>query len=58
MYKDRDNSAPTYEELVYLGFEPWQIKLIQKLPPDVQWVVHDEFIRRLMNGDDVDNFNF
>ena len=58
MYKDRDNSAPTDDELIYLGFEQWQIRLMREFSPDLQWVVHDEFIRRLMAGDDVDNFNF
>jgi len=49
---------PTTEELTTLGFEKWQISLMRKLPVDLQWEAHDEFIRRLMSNDDVDNFLF
>jgi len=52
------NCMPTTEELTTLGFEKWQISLMRKLPVDLQWEAHDEFIRRLMSNDDVDNFLF
>ena len=58
MNKNRPHSAPSIEELIYLGFEPWQISIIQKLPIELQWEAHDEFIRRLMSNDDVDNLRF
>jgi hypothetical protein len=54
----RENSAPTDEELNYLGVEPWQIHLIRRLPIGLQWVAHDEFIRRLMSNGDVDHLIF
>jgi hypothetical protein len=50
--------APTDKELHLLGFEPWQISIMRKLPVDVQWEAHDEFIRRLMSNDDVDHLKF
>jgi len=31
---------------------------MRKLPIDLQWVAHDEFIRRLMSNEDIDNFYF
>lgn len=58
MTYDRENSAPTTEELILLGFEQWQIAMMRKLPIDLQWVAHDEFIRRLMSDEDIDNFYF
>jgi len=56
MVYNRENSAPTTDELLYLGFENWQIKLVRQLPIDLQWEAHDEFIRRLMTDGDTDNF--
>ena len=58
MTYDRENSAPTTEELILLGFEQWKIAMMRKLPIDLQWVAHDEFIRRLMSNEDIDNFYF
>jgi len=49
---------PSDEELYHLGFEPWQVSIVRKLPVDLQWEAHDEFIRRLMSDDDVDNLKF
>ena len=54
----RDHTAPTTESLEYLGFEDWQIKLVRQLPPDMQWEAHDEYVRRLMSGGDLDRFVF
>ena len=54
----RESSAPTDEELKYLGVEQWQIHLIRRLPIELQWVAHDEFIRRLMSNSDVDHLSF
>jgi len=58
MNKNRPHSAPSNEELFYLGFEPWQVSILRKLPIALQWEAHDEFIRRLMSNDDVDNLRF
>jgi hypothetical protein len=52
------NCAPTDETLSLLGFEKWQISLMRKLPVDVQWEAHDEFIRRLMSPGDNGPFRF
>lgn len=52
------NCIPTDEELYLLGFEKWQVSIMRKLPVDLQWEAHDEFIRRLMSNDDVDGFRF
>jgi hypothetical protein len=54
----RETSVPTDDELIYLGFEEWQVALVRKLSPDMQWVAHDEYIRRLMLDGDVDNTVF
>lgn len=54
----RDLSAPTTEQLLHLGFEEWQIKLVRQLPKNMQWEAYYEYIRRLMSGDDVDRFYF
>lgn len=53
---NRKNSAPTTEELLLLGFEDWQIKLMRNLRIELQWEAHDEFIRRLMSSENTDNF--
>jgi hypothetical protein len=58
MNKNRPHSAPSTEELYYLGFKPWQVSIIKKLPIDLQWEAHDEFIRRLMSNSDVDDLRF
>jgi len=52
------NCVPTDEELYQLGFEKWQVSMLRKLPVDLQWTAHDEFIRRLMSDEDVDDFKF
>jgi hypothetical protein len=52
------NCEPTEQELLHLGFEKWQISLVKRLPVDLQWEAHDEFVRRLMSDDDVNEFNF
>jgi hypothetical protein len=52
------NCIPTDEELYHLGFEKWQVSMMRKLPVDLQWEAHDEFIRRLMSDDDTDTFRF
>jgi hypothetical protein len=54
----RENSAPTTEELLLLGFEEWQIKLLRALRVELQWEAHDEFVRRLMTNNDTDNYYF
>jgi hypothetical protein len=52
------NCAPSEEELYLLGFEKWQVSIMKKLPPDLQWEAHDEFIRRLMSNDSNEEFRF
>ena len=52
------NCIPTKKELLLLGVEDWQIKLIRQLPRDAQWEAHDEFIRRLMSPGDEPGFYF
>ena len=49
---------PTDEELYHLGFEKWQVSMMRKLPVDLQWEAHDEFIRRLMSDEDVEHLRF
>ena len=49
---------PDPSEMAYLGFEPWQIASVQRLPVDIQWVVYEEFIRRLMSGEETDALEF
>jgi len=56
MVYNRENSAPTTEELLYLGFENWQINLVKQLPINLQWEAYDEFIRRLMTDGDTESF--
>jgi len=43
---------------VTLGFEAWQISILRKLPVDLQWEAHDEFIRRLMSDGETEGFFF
>ncbi len=38
-------------DLAYVGFESWQIELIQAQPGDIQQVIYDEQLRMLMEGD-------
>ena len=52
------NCVPTDRDLFLIGIEEWQISLIRRLPTELQWEVHDEFIRRFMSGDDTENFKF
>lgn len=51
----RDTSVPpSTEDLLLAGFEQWQIDLMRKLQPELQWMAYEEFFRRLMQGDDPD----
>jgi len=52
------NCVPTDAELYHLGFENWQVAILRKLPVDLQWEAHDEFIRRLMSDEDVEHLRF
>jgi len=58
MSKNRELCPPSDEELVYLGFEPWQISLLRKLNIPLQWDAYDEFVRRLMGGEMTDSLFF
>jgi hypothetical protein len=50
------NCIPTDRDLFLVGLEEWQVKLVRKLPVGLQWEVHDEYIRRLMSGDEANGF--
>jgi len=59
MSETRDTSVPpTPNELLMLGFEPWQVSECARLPAALQWEAHDLFIRRLMSNDDVEDLRF
>jgi hypothetical protein len=51
-YEHGESCIPSDSELLYLGFEDWQIFKLRQLPAESQRIVYDEFLRLLMEGDD------
>jgi len=51
-YESREDCIPSDSDLLYLGFETWQMVQMRKLSIESQWVVYDEYLRILMEGDD------
>jgi hypothetical protein len=51
-YKSGEECPPSDKELLYLGFESWQIARVRQLDIKAQWIVYYEYARLLMEGDE------
>jgi hypothetical protein len=56
-YKSGEECPPSDQELLYLGFETWQIARVRLLDTKSQWIMYHEYSRLLMEGDDL-SLNF